>query len=269
MQSCAKLYTQDDAAQREVSLLNSGLEERVRQRTEDLAHVNEQLRGARDRAESLLAEVNHRVANSLTMVSTLVKMQANFVTDKAAKNALAETRDRIYAVSLVHRKLYTTGDVRFVSLDDYLAGLLANIQTSILNDRLEIRISSDIAAIKMPIDLSISLGVVLNEWVSNALKYAYPDGKGEIRIELKVVGDNKGQLTVSDDGVGYDTKTKPQGTGFGTKIVGAMAISLAAEIAYRDGDPGTIATLTFPLQQFLNDTESKTAGTAAKRQNAS
>jgi two-component sensor histidine kinase len=256
------------AAQREVLLLNAELEERVRARTDDLSHSNEQLLVARDQAEALLTEVNHRVANSLAMVSTMVKMQANLMTDKGAKTALADTRDRIYAVSLVHRKLYSTGDVRFVSLDDYLAGLLANIQSSIQNDQLAIRIKSDIAAIKMPIDLSISLGVILNEWVSNALKYAYPDGKGDIRIELKVVGDNKAQLTVADDGVGYDTREKPQGTGFGTKIVGAMAISLGAEIEYKPGAPGTTAILTFPLQQFASEPKSKAAGISEKRQNA-
>ncbi len=237
------------AAQKEVTALNVGLEDRVRKRTDDLGHSNEQLRAARDRAEALLSEVNHRVANSLTMISSLVKMQANSITDMATKNALAETRDRIYAISLVHRELYTTGDVRFVLLDAYLGGLLSHLQNSIHDEKLAITLNAQIAPIKMPIDQSISLGVVLNEWVSNALKYAYPDGKGEIRIELKMIDENKAELTVSDDGIGCDISQKPQGTGFGTKIIGAMAISLAAEIKFEQGNPGMIAKITFPLQQ--------------------
>ncbi len=239
-----------NAAQQEVTALNEGLEARVRQRTDDLASANDQLRAARDRAETLLAEVNHRVANSLTMVSTLVKMQAKSVTDRAAKSALDETRDRINAVALVHRKLYTSGDARFVLLDDYLSGLIADVQSSVNNQQLGISIKSDIAEIKMPVDLSISLGVVLNEWISNAVKYAYPSAKGEIRVDLKLVDQGKAQLTVSDDGVGFDAAKKALGTGFGTKIVNAMAISLAAEIEHTPNNPGTNAVLTFPLKQF-------------------
>ena len=238
------------AAEREVSEINEHLEERVQHRTDELGHANEQLKAARDRAEALLSEVNHRVANSLTMVSTIVNMQANSVKDSAAKNALAETRDRIYAISLVHRELYTTGDVRFVVLDDYLGGLLSHLQSSVNDDMRGIILKPRFVSVKMPIDQSISLGVVLNEWVSNALKYAYPSGKGEIRIDLKTIGENRAELIVADDGIGIDLQRKTQGTGFGTKIIGAMVISLAAEMEYEQGTPGTIARLTFPLTQF-------------------
>lgn len=238
------------AAQDEVVSLNAGLEDRVRQRTDDLANANEQLRNARDRAEALLIEVNHRVANSLTMVSTLVRLQAKSVTDKAAKDALDETRDRINAVALVHRKLYASGDSRFVQLDDYLAGLISDVQSSVHNQQLGISIRSSIAQIKMPIDLSINLGVILNEWVSNAVKYAYPIAKGEIRVELKIVDQDRAQLIVADDGAGIDNGQKALGTGFGTKIVSAMATNLTADMEYKSGNPGTIAVLTFPLKKF-------------------
>lgn len=251
-------YTQRlTAAQQEVTALNIGLEERVQQRTDDLGHANELLRGARDRAEALLSEVNHRVSNSLSMVSTLVNMQANSVMDKAAKNALAETRDRIFAIALVHRELYTTGDARFVLLDDYLGRLLSHLQTTIQDGQMGVVLNSQIAAVRMPIDQSISLGIVLNEWVSNAMKYAYPKGKGEIRIDLKVIGENQARLTVADDGVGIDLRKKAQGTGFGTKIIGAMAISLAAEMKLEHGNPGTIAAMTFPLKQFQENSQAQ------------
>lgn len=239
-----------NAAQEEVTALNAGLELRVRQRTDDLANANEQLRNERDRAQALLAEVNHRVANSLTMVSTLVKMQARSVEDKAARNALDETRDRIHAIALVHRKLYTSGDARFVLLDDYLSGLVADVQSSVQDQQLGITIKSNIADIKLTVDQSINLGVILNEWVSNAVKYAYPAAKGEIRIDLKRLEKDMGQLTVADDGVGIDTRGKSKGTGFGTKIVSSMAVGLAGQTEYRQGNPGTSAVLTFPLREI-------------------
>ena len=239
-----------DEAQLQVSNLNAHLEERVRQRTDDLGKANEMLQHARNRTEALLLEVNHRVANSLTMVSSLVSMQAHSLRDLAAKSALAETRDRIYAVALVHRELYTTGDVRFVLLDDYLGSLIAHLQTSVKNDKRGIAIKSQIASVKMPIDQSISLGVVLNEWVTNALKYAYPEGQGEIRVELRERDQNCAELTVADDGVGCDAVGKSQGTGFGSKILRAMTTTLAAQMEYENGDPGTIVRITFPLREI-------------------
>ncbi len=240
-----------NASQAEVTALNSNLEKRVEERTTELGHANDLLRVARDRAEALLGEVNHRIANSLTMVAALVKLQANLVTDKAAKNALAETRERIFAVSLVHRKLYTRGDVRFVLLDDYLGSMLAHLQDSINDEQRSIVLQYQIAPLTLPIDQSINLGVILNEWVSNAVKYAYPDGKGEIRVDLMRIDNNKAELTVADDGVGIDRQKQPQGTGFGTKIVGTMALSLKAEISYEQGNPGTIAKLVFPLPDII------------------
>ncbi len=238
------------AAQLKVSDLNAHLESRVQQRTDDLQQANELLRDSRNRAEALLMEVNHRVANSLTMVSSLVSMQSNSVRDVAAKSALAETRDRIYAVALVHRELYTTGDVRFVLLDDYLGSLLTHLQTSVQNEMRGIRLKIQIAHVKMSIDHSISLGVVVNEWVTNARKYAYPEGKGEIRVDLRALSENRAELTVADDGVGTDVLNKSKGTGFGSRILGAMAITLAAEMKYEKGAPGTIARMTFPLPQI-------------------
>jgi two-component sensor histidine kinase len=237
------------AAQQEVTSLNVTLEDRVKQRTNDLAIANDKLHAEKSRVEALLLEVNHRVANSLTMVSALVAMQSKSVTDKSAKNALDETRNRIRAVALVHRKLYTSGDVRFVELDDYLPGLVADIQSSLDSQQMGISIKSNFAKMRLPIDLSINLGVILNEWVTNAVKYAYPKSKGEIRIDLDYVNPNQGQLVVSDDGVGLKTNEKALGTGFGGKIVGAMANSLAAEVDYKSGELGTIAILAFPLKK--------------------
>ena len=236
-------------AQEALSTLNQGLEARVTERTAELAQTSDALRVARDRAETLLGEVNHRVANSLAMVSTLVKLQANIVTDKKAKDALAETQSRIHAVSLVHRKLYTSGDVKVVALDEYLTGILEHLRTSMQgNGHREISFEYDFERLTLPADQSTNLGVILNEWVSNAIKYAYPSGSGAIRVNL-VRGDGMAELTVADDGVGIDPKIQALGTGFGTRIVRAMATSLSGTVEYLAGNPGTIAKLVFAAKQ--------------------
>ena len=107
-------YARDLArAHDEVGALNSGLERRVEERTAEL-------KNARDRAETLLAEVNHRVANSLAIVSSMVSLQAKSTESASARDVLAETQARIYAIAMIHRRLYASGDGQTVALDEYL-----------------------------------------------------------------------------------------------------------------------------------------------------
>lgn len=234
-------------ARDELTGLNAGLEDRVRRRTADLAKANDEMRTARDRAEVLLTEVNHRVANSLTMVSSLVGLQANAVEDPMAKQALAETQARIFAVSLVHKRLYSSGDARAVSLDEYLAGVLDQFKTT-LRSAEGLTIEHDLAPVTLKTDASINLGVVVTEWVTNAAKYAYPGGSGAVRVRLDRLPDGMAQLSVEDDGVGRTDLAPAKGTGLGTRIVKAMAISMGGEIAYLNRNPGTLARLTFPVE---------------------
>ena len=94
-------------------------------------------------------------------------------------------------------------------------------------------------------DLSINLGVVLTELVTNAFKYAYPNGIGEIRVYLKKLPDEQAELVVEDDGVGRADGAPAKGTGVGSRIVNAMCLSLGARIDYRSLEPGTAAHLLF------------------------
>lgn len=207
-----------------------------------------EVRIARDRAEALLTEVNHRVANSLTLVASLVSLQANAVNDEAAKNALEETKARIYAISLVHKRLYTSGDVRIVELNEYLAGLLDHLELAMRDEGHGTSLKYDLEPLKLRTDASINLGIVVTEWVTNAFKYAYPGRSGEVRVRLKQLPEGGAELTVQDDGVGRGNVGAVKGSGLGTRIVKAMAMSMAGEIVYLELRPGTMARLIFPLQ---------------------
>ena len=228
-------------ARDEVRALNVGLEERVARRTADLLQE-------RDRAEVLLAEVNHRVANSLTLVASLVRLQANALGDQAAKDALEETQARILAISLVHKRLYSSGDVRFVELDGYVASLLEHLETSM---RAEghggASIRHELEPLKLSTDASVNLGVVVTEWVTNAFKYAYPDRTGDVRVRLKRLGGGRAELVVEDDGIGREDGAPVRGTGLGTRIVKGIAAAMRADVEYLRRQPGTVARLTFPL----------------------
>jgi two-component sensor histidine kinase len=232
-------YTRElSLARTELTSANDRLEVRVASRTAELAI-------ARDRAEALLAEVNHRVANSLSLVASLVGLQTRGLQNEQVKAALDEVRARVQAIAMLHRRLYDGSDAREVALDEYVASLLEQFKTT--SDARGILLRYELEPLTLKTDASINLGVVLSEWVMNAFKYAYPDNGGEVRVILTRDGQGFGILRVEDDGVGRDDMAKPKGTGVGTRIVNAMAASMGATIDYVAKSPGTSACLSFPL----------------------
>lgn len=224
-------------ARSELTALNLSLEDRVARRTS-------QLEAARDRAELLVAEVNHRVANSLSLVASLVRLQSNLITDQASKEALKETEARILAVASVHKRLYSVDDARFVDLQEYLSSVLDNVQTSLHGEGHGASLRYEIEPLKLKTDSSINLGVIVTEWVTNAFKYAYPDKPGEIRVKLRRLTGDKAELSVEDDGVGR-MEGPAKGTGLGTRIVNAMAQSIGGNVEYVAAGKGTVARLAF------------------------
>jgi two-component sensor histidine kinase len=230
-------------ARDEVRAINLTLEERVEQRTQELAL-------ARKRAEVLLSEVNHRVANSLQLVAALVNMQAKIVTDESAKGALKETETRIQAISQIHKSLYTSSDVTSVALNDYLGVMLENLGAAMHNDGHTARLTSVLDPVILPTDQSISLGVIATELVTNAFKYAYPRGQsGDIRVMLRKLNEGQAELVVQDDGIGLGVTERPDGTGLGSKIIAAMAAGLKTKVEYINRAPGTAARLVFASAQ--------------------
>lgn len=209
------------------------------------ATAEREMQEARERAEMLLGEVNHRVANSLAMVAALVGLQANAVEDPEAKRALSETQVRIQAIAGVHRHLYTSDDARWVQIADYLNSLIGELENSMQSEDRPASIVMQVEGFLMPTEKVASLGVIVTELVTNAIKYAYSDrDAGEVRVHMAREGDLV-RLVVEDDGIGWAGTGKPQGTGLGSRIVKAMAHSLDAQVAYGEG-PGTRVLVTFP-----------------------
>ena len=132
--------------------------------------------------------------------------------DPAAKDALAETQARISAIAGIHRRLYTSDDVRVVEIDDYLDNLVAEIETSMKPTASRADIVLDSNRSRMPTDKAVSIGVIVTELVTNALKYAYRDGQaGEIRVRPASRRRAGVDIVVEDDGIGWNGEGKITG----------------------------------------------------------
>lgn len=207
------------------------------------------IRAARDRAEVLLREVNHRVANSLALVAAMARMQSNALTDPGARAALEEMQARVTAIANIHRRLYTSDDVRVVEIDAYLASLVEELEAAMKAGGGAHRVELDLRPVSVATDKAVSVGVIVTELVTNAFKYAFPEGKaGRILIALKEPAAGRARLVVEDDGVGMAASDGSQGTGLGTRIVTAMARNLGSKVAYEDARPGTRAVLEFSTE---------------------
>ena len=193
--------------------------------------------------EVLLREVNHRVGNSLQIIASLLHLQANSSTQEGVKAALTNAMGRVAAVAQVHRRLYTSHDLKSVLLNQYLESLLEDLRRSAEGNKMS-RLTLSAEAIEIDPDRAVAIGIIVNELVMNAVKYAYPDGAGPIHVEIKAQGDDL-VLAISDDGVGVDDAADPRGTGMGQRIVSAMASKLDASVERDPSHTGTRIVVRF------------------------
>src|SRR6202166_4191663 len=193
--------------------------------------------------EVLLREVNHRVGNSLQIIASLLHLQANSSTQDDVKAALTNAVGRVAAVAQVHRRLYTSHDLKSVLLNQYLDALLEDLSRSAEGNRMS-RLTLKAEPVEIDPDRAVAIGIIVNELVMNAVKYAYPDGAGPIHIKLIAQGDDL-LLSIADDGVGLNVKTDPRSTGMGQRIVTAMASKLDASVERDPAHAGTRIMLRF------------------------
>lgn len=242
-------YVIKDVTEDFFSLLRAAIDDALERRRLQRANERalEEVRLAKDRAEAMLKEVNHRVGNSLQLVSSFMSLQQRHLADEGARAALREAQARIEAVAHVHRRLYTSSDLETVAMDEYLAGLIDELGKSVGPQKDGPRLRLEAEPMRVKTDQAVSLGVVVTELVTNAVKYAYEPGEtGEIRVILKPDGDERALLTVEDDGPGMGDGT-PRGTGLGGKIVAAMASGLRSAVEFDPGHKGVRARLAFDL----------------------
>ncbi len=175
--------------------------------------------------------------------ASLLHLQASSSSQDDVKAALTNAMGRVAAVAQVHRRLYTSHDLKSVLLNQYLGALLEDLRRSAEGDRMS-RLTLKAEPIEIDPDRAVAVGIIVNELVMNAVKYAYPDGAGPIKVELNALGDDL-VLSIADDGVGLNAKTDPRSTGMGQRIVSAMASKLDASVERDPAHAGTRIVLRF------------------------
>ena len=243
-------YVIKDTAGEFLTLLSPIIDQDVRheETLRAKAQAEEEMRIAREKAELLLREVNHRVANSLAMVASLVHLQQASLKDPAARFALSETQNRITAIAQVHRSLYTSDDVSSVQMPGYVQSILQDLEQSLTHEGGATHVTCECDAVTLSTDRAVAVGVIITELVTNAFKYAYSlEQPGPVFVEVR----DKGEeicLAVIDQGKGTTESAsgKATGTGLGMKIVRTMCMTLEGEYTIEDNNPGLKVKLAFP-----------------------
>lgn len=171
-----------------------------------LAEQNQELKRtliSKDEKEVLLKEIHHRVKNNLQIINSLIRLQTNFITPSNFEEKLKDTENRIRSMALIHEKLYQSQNLAKLSIRKYIEELCFTIMES-YETKVHINFSFDIEEREFSIDSLIPMGLIINELLSNSIKYAF-EGKesGEVRIQMKFDDDNT-YLTIADNGMGAD-----------------------------------------------------------------
>jgi two-component sensor histidine kinase len=200
--------------------------------------------------EILLSEVHHRVKNNLNIISSLLSLQASTIkTPDKAIAAFRNSCDRIMAMSLVHEELYKSRDFAGVDMSEYIATLTKQLVSAYATGD-DVCLRMDAHGVRLSVNESVPCGLILNELITNAFKYAFPDGRrGSIRIDMKETEDSFIELEVADDGVGFpkeslDRDGEESGS-LGHTLVRILVQQLDGTMAVST-DRGTTFRIRFP-----------------------
>lgn len=179
---------------------------------------------------TLLNEIHHRIKNNLQMISSLLNLQAESLTDKSAVTAMNEGQARVKSMGLIHQKLYSKDDVRGVGIQDYFESLIAELFIVFGVDGEQVKYKVATSDIRLDIETLIPLGLIANELITNSIKYAFPDSqKGILEVSMKEL-ENKLYVEVRDNGVGMDESAMVNSNAFGWMLIQSLVDQLDADI---------------------------------------
>ena len=224
-------------AQRIIAEQKAIVEREVEQRTAAL-------QAALEAKTLLLHEVDHRVKNNLTMIGSLLRLQARSIADPAISAKLETMLERVDALATVHRRLYQSDDVTRFDVGAFAANLVSDVIGA--SGRTDIAVATDVTPIEVPSSKAAALGLVLNEVLTNAIKHAYADGRSGTLTVSAMRDGATAQIIVADDGPGMDPEATSD-TGLGRILIRRLSRQVDATAAWTSENPGTRVTISFPL----------------------
>ncbi|MBN2620587.1 PAS domain S-box protein, partial [candidate division WOR-3 bacterium] len=231
-----------------VAILNAKLYEKSKHEINERIKSEQQIKQSLKEKEALLKEVHHRVKNNLQIISSLLNLQAGHISDEHYRNIFKESQNRIRSMVLVHEKLYQSMDLTRIQTQTYLAGLLHHLFQSYGVQPDSIKLELETQNTLLNIDTAIPFGLIINELVSNSLKYAFKISRDRvpmIRVTLSRNRNSLRQLCVSDNGIGIpETIDTATSSTLGLQLVHALVEQLNGTITI-DRTEGTSFTITF------------------------
>ncbi|AAB84974.1 sensor histidine kinase [Methanothermobacter thermautotrophicus] len=209
----------------------------------EIKEAEENLRRSLSEKELLLREVHHRVKNNLQIISSLLNLQSLGTEGKEVRDVLMESQGRIKVMAMIHEHLYRSESLASINFRDYVERLVEDI---IISHGSSIRKVIEVDDIKPDIDTAIPLGLIINELVTNSVKYAFPDGTGSVTVRIRSHDDDV-SLVVADDGVGLPEDIEPENTDtLGLSLVSILTEQLDGTLTIRR-DHGTEFRISFPV----------------------
>lgn len=251
------LFTQADLAfmQGFANLLGVALERQ--QAEEDLRTSQQKTRASETLLQEALAhqevltrEISHRVKNSLAIVAGLLSMQGRAAADPALRQALDDARARVQTIASVHDRLWRADEIQSVNLAEFMGELCEQLRSSAKPGQ---TLTCDFAPATVATDQAVPLGLLANELVTNAFKYAYPEGAGDVRISVRTGEAGRLRLTVCDEGAGLPPDfNAAQSKSLGMKLIATLGRQLGGQPEWQGAEPGTRFVLDFLPQPGSN-----------------
>jgi len=211
--------------------------------------ADEKIRASLREKEVLLQEIHHRVKNNLQVVSSLLSLQSRGVLDEETRQKFKESQNRVHSMALIHEQLYQSPSLSQINYPQYIRQLAAHLFRSYRVSSSRVELQTHIDHVRLSVDAAVPCGLIINELVSNSLKYGFPNGRGGvIRIEMRRQPDGRTTLTVADNGVGL-----PAEVGFwstqtlGLRLVGTLVKQLEGNVEVERSE-GTTVRVTFQLE---------------------
>jgi two-component sensor histidine kinase len=225
---------------------------KLEQKEREIHKKNINLKHLLDEKEWLLKEIHHRVKNNLQTVISLLNSQSAYLDNDMALSAIKNSQHRIHSMSLIHQKLYNADNISTINMPNYIKELVEYLKDS-FNTGQKIRFEVNIAPLELDVAQAVPIGLILNETITNSIKYAFQDDRtGMIHVTLEKVKDSYYLLTISDNGIGYNTDVSPERkNSFGMSLINGLSDDLEAKLSI-DNQNGTIIKIEF-LAEFLID----------------